>query len=98
MSEAVIEVGKRHIREINEEIQAACAAGKKVIVRNTLSASACRRVPMSLSRAASAITVAASMTVPPSPSNAIAAGRSAKACPMATSPLAAMPACRRGLP
>lgn len=37
MSEAVIEVGKRHIREINEEIQAACAAGKKVIVRNTLS-------------------------------------------------------------
>jgi len=26
MSEVVIEVGKRHIREINQEIQAACAA------------------------------------------------------------------------
>jgi len=37
MSEIVIEAGKRPIREINEEIQAACAAGHKVIVRNTLS-------------------------------------------------------------
>jgi glutamate synthase domain-containing protein 3 len=37
MSEVVIEVGKRHIREINQEIQAACAAGHEVIVRNTLS-------------------------------------------------------------
>ncbi|MCB1429052.1 MAG: protein glxC [Nitratireductor sp.] len=37
MSEVVIEAGKRHIKEINEDIQAACAAGHKVIVRNTLS-------------------------------------------------------------
>lgn len=37
MSEVVIEAGSRHIRAINEEIQAACAAGHKVIVRNTLS-------------------------------------------------------------
>lgn len=37
MSAVVVEVGKRHIREINEEIQAACAAGHEVIVRDTLS-------------------------------------------------------------
>lgn len=37
MSEVVIEAGKRHIRDINQEIQAACAAGKKVIVCETLS-------------------------------------------------------------
>ena len=28
MSEVVIEVGKRHIREINEELQEACKPGK----------------------------------------------------------------------
>ena len=37
MSEIIVEAGDRHIREINQEIQAACAAGHKVIVRNTLS-------------------------------------------------------------
>ena len=37
MSEVVVEAGQRHIREINQDIQAACAAGHKVIVRNTLS-------------------------------------------------------------
>ena len=37
MSEVVIEVGKRHIRAINEEIQAACSAGAEIVVRNTLS-------------------------------------------------------------
>jgi glutamate synthase domain-containing protein 3 len=37
VSAVVIEVGKRHIREINEEIQAACQAGQKIIVRDTLS-------------------------------------------------------------
>jgi glutamate synthase domain-containing protein 3 len=37
VSEVVIEVGKRHIREINQDIQAACARGDKVVVRNTLS-------------------------------------------------------------
>ena len=37
MSEIVIEVGQRHIREINEEIQEACRAGKSIRVVNTLS-------------------------------------------------------------
>lgn len=37
MSETVIDVGKRHIREINEDIQAACASGHDITVRNTLS-------------------------------------------------------------
>lgn len=37
MSETIIEAGNRHIREINEDIQAACRAGKKVRVVNTLS-------------------------------------------------------------
>ena len=37
MSEIVIEVGKRHIREINEEIQAACKTGQPIRVVNTLS-------------------------------------------------------------
>lgn len=37
MSEIVIEVGKRHIREINEEIQAAAKTGKSIRVVNTLS-------------------------------------------------------------
>ena len=37
MSETVIEVGKRHIREINEEIQEACKAGQPIRVVNTLS-------------------------------------------------------------
>ena len=35
--EIVIEAGQRHIREVNRDIQAACAAGKPVVVRNTLS-------------------------------------------------------------
>ena len=37
MSEIVIEVGKRHIREINEEIQEACKTGNPIRVVNTLS-------------------------------------------------------------
>lgn len=37
MSETIIDVGKRHIREINREIQAACKAGEKIVVKNTLS-------------------------------------------------------------
>ena len=37
MSDVVIDVGKRHIREINEEIQAAANAGKSMRVVNTLS-------------------------------------------------------------
>ena len=37
MSEIEIEVGKRHIREINQEIQEACKSGKKIRVVNTLS-------------------------------------------------------------
>ncbi len=37
MSEIVIEVGKRHIREINEEIQAACKTGQPIRVVDTLS-------------------------------------------------------------
>lgn len=37
MSEHVVDVGKRHIKEINEEIQAACARGEHVRVINTLS-------------------------------------------------------------
>jgi len=37
MSDIIIEVGDRHIREINEDIQAACKTGEKIIVRNTLS-------------------------------------------------------------
>ncbi|MCZ4291715.1 hypothetical protein [Hoeflea alexandrii] len=37
MSETVIEVGKRHIREINEEIQEACKKGDRIRVVNTLS-------------------------------------------------------------
>ena len=37
MSDVIIDVGKRHIREINEEIQAAANAGKSMRVVNTLS-------------------------------------------------------------
>ena len=37
MSETIIDVGERHIREINQDIQAACARGEKVRVVNTLS-------------------------------------------------------------
>lgn len=37
MSEIEIEVGKRHIREINQEIQEVCKSGKKIRVVNTLS-------------------------------------------------------------
>ena len=37
MSEYVVDVGKRHIKEINEEIQAACARGDSIRVVNTLS-------------------------------------------------------------
>jgi len=37
MSETVIEVGDRHIREINEEIQEACKTGKPIRVVDTLS-------------------------------------------------------------
>ncbi len=37
MSEHIVDVGKRHIREINEEIQEACARGDRVCVVNTLS-------------------------------------------------------------
>lgn len=37
MSEVVIRVGERPIREVNEEIQAAAAAGSSVIVTETLS-------------------------------------------------------------
>ena len=37
MSEIEIEVGKRHIREINQDIQEACKSGKKIRVVNTLS-------------------------------------------------------------
>jgi glutamate synthase domain-containing protein 3 len=37
MSDVVIEVGKRHIKEINEEMQEAAAAGKKMRIVDTLS-------------------------------------------------------------
>jgi len=37
MSEHIVDVGKRHIKEINEEIQEAAAAGKVIRVINTLS-------------------------------------------------------------
>lgn len=37
MSEVVIDVGDRHIREINEEIQREAANGNAMVVRNTLS-------------------------------------------------------------
>lgn len=37
MSEYVVDVGERHIREINEEIQEACARGDRIRVVNTLS-------------------------------------------------------------
>lgn len=37
VSDVVIDVGKRHVREINDDIQAACAAGQSIVVRNTLS-------------------------------------------------------------
>ncbi|OED39831.1 hypothetical protein AB833_13695 [Chromatiales bacterium (ex Bugula neritina AB1)] len=37
MTDVVIDVGKRSIRTVNEEIQAAVANGDKVILRNTLS-------------------------------------------------------------
>ena len=37
MTETVIEVGSRHIREINRDIQAACKRGEAVRVVNTLS-------------------------------------------------------------
>jgi len=36
-SEIVIEVGERHIRDINQDMQAACAQGKKIRVVDTLS-------------------------------------------------------------
>ena len=35
--EIIIEVGERHIREVNEELQEACATGKKIRVVDTLS-------------------------------------------------------------
>ena len=37
MSEVVIEVGSRPIREVHEDIQAAAQAGSSILVRNTLS-------------------------------------------------------------
>lgn len=37
MSILEIEVGERHIREVNEEIQAASKAGRRIVVKNTLS-------------------------------------------------------------
>ena len=37
MSEYVVDVGQRHIREVNEEIQEACKRGDKIRVVNTLS-------------------------------------------------------------
>lgn len=37
MTEIVIEVGERHIREINEELQEACKTGQPIRVVNTLS-------------------------------------------------------------
>ena len=37
MSEEIIEVGERHIRDINNELQKACASGKKIRVVDTLS-------------------------------------------------------------
>ncbi len=37
MNAVVIDVGKRHIREINDDIQAACKTGQEIVVRNTLS-------------------------------------------------------------
>lgn len=37
MDEIVIEVGKRHIRDVNREIMAACAAGRSIRVVDTLS-------------------------------------------------------------
>ena len=37
MSEVEIEVGDRHIREINEDIQECCSLGKKIRIVNTLS-------------------------------------------------------------
>ena len=37
MSEVVIEVGRRHIRDINRQMQASAAAGDNMVVRNTLS-------------------------------------------------------------
>ncbi len=37
MNEHMVDVGKRHIREINEEIQEACARGDRIRVINTLS-------------------------------------------------------------
>ncbi|HJN26085.1 MAG TPA: hypothetical protein QGG18_10490 [Rhodospirillales bacterium] len=37
MSEVIIDVGERSIREINEDIQSAAAAGDSIVVQNTLS-------------------------------------------------------------
>ena len=37
MTETVIEVGQRHVREINEQMQSEAAAGNSIVVRNTLS-------------------------------------------------------------
>ena len=37
MSEEIIEVGERHIRDINNDLQKACASGKKIRVVDTLS-------------------------------------------------------------
>jgi glutamate synthase domain-containing protein 3 len=37
LDEVVVEVGKRHIRDINRDIQAAVKTGAPVVVRNTLS-------------------------------------------------------------
>ena len=37
MSEVIVEVGDRHIREINEEIQDLCRKNKKIRIINTLS-------------------------------------------------------------
>lgn len=37
MTEVTIEVGDRHIREINQDLQAACARGERIRVTNSLS-------------------------------------------------------------
>ena len=37
MSEHIIDVGDRHIKEVNEEMQEAAAQGKSIRVINTLS-------------------------------------------------------------
>ncbi len=36
MSQIVVEVGQRPIRDVHKDIQAACATGKPIVVRKTL--------------------------------------------------------------